>query len=120
MIDTCKYCGSQNLKFEKTDNLIHYGKMICGHCSHFLYWVSNPNKEESIRKSNKCVQDIIKFHDFDTEFCFMCSRTKEELGIKETFEVEHIHELQDGGKDSIQNMQVLCSACHKIRRQSKR
>ena len=30
-------------------------------------------------------------------------------------EVDHVIELASGGEDSIENLQVLCSACHKVK-----
>jgi 5-methylcytosine-specific restriction endonuclease McrA len=56
------------------------------------------------------------YHGFNGEpFCFCCGRTAAKLGVKETITVDHIVELRDGGKDEINNTQLLCSACHRIK-----
>lgn len=117
-ITNCKRCGSENLVFSKTPNLIHYGKMVCGHCTTFSNWISNPSspRKDSLRINQKTIAKIMVFHGItNEEFCFMCLRERKQLGEKETLTIDHIKELSKGGIDQITNMQVLCSACHKIK-----
>jgi 5-methylcytosine-specific restriction endonuclease McrA len=115
MITKCKWCGGDKLKFIETPNLIHYGKMECKYCGKFCYWIHNPNNPENIRKNKKTSKEVCNFHQINKEICFFCLRTKEQLGIKETLTVDHIQELSRGGLDILENMQVLCSACHKLK-----
>ena len=117
-INRCKYCGSTNLNFIKTENNIHFGKLECGHCKTFICWVKNPDspRANSLRINKKTVKEVMIFHGFENdEFCFNCLRGRENLGVCETLTIDHIKELDKGGEDSIQNMQVLCSACHKLK-----
>ena len=39
----------------------------------------------------------------------------DQLGVNETMTRDHIFELVDGGKDELENLQILCSACHKLK-----
>ena len=55
---------------------------------------------------------------FKFPFCFFCLRKKEDLGIRETLTADHILELRDtmdDDRDRVENGQILCSACHKIK-----
>lgn len=118
MINSCRYCNSTNLEHEiLSENHIHYGKIKCKHCFRFLAWLPNPQKETVRKSKNAKVDQVIKFHQFDKEFCFFCLRTRNELGSKETLTVDHIDELKNSGTqgDQILNFQVLCSACHKLK-----
>lgn len=42
--------------------------------------------------------------------CNMCS-----ILLPPTFEVDHIIELRDGGKDEYDNLQALCPNCHSVK-----
>jgi len=118
----CQWCGSENINFTETKNSVHYGKEECLDCGRWIRWVHNP---ESVRTKNPnrkmklSVKRVCEFHNFKTEHCFFCQRTKKELGWNETLTVDHIEELDKGGKDEIQNQQVLCSACHKLKNWSR-
>lgn len=120
MIIECRYCGSKNLQHILLENSIHYGEIKCNHCGRWVAWMANPNSprnQDNYRVSKKTAGEVCKFHDIEGEICFFCLRSRDQLGIKETLTVDHIIELSDGGiaKDHIQNMQVLCSACHKLK-----
>ncbi|PNX45765.1 MAG: hypothetical protein BV457_08925 [Thermoplasmata archaeon M9B1D] len=94
----------------------HYAKKICIVCGHNLGWAKKPENENK-RPKNKYVLDIAKFHNMalDKVRCFYCSRLEIQLGIREGFEVEHIVQLVDGGIDELENLQILCTACHKMK-----
>jgi len=114
----CPWCESKNIKFSKTPKSIHYGRYDCLNCGRWMNWVKNP---ESIRTKNPnrkmklSVEKVCKFHNFKTVHCFFCQRKKEQLGWNETLTVDHIEELDKNGQDEIENQQVLCSACHKLK-----
>ena len=116
MITNCKYCNSNNLIFTQTPNLIHYGRMDCGHCKKFSNWVRDPSLPKNPRTSKKTVKEVCLFHGIKGEICFFCLRNREQLGIKETLTIDHIQELVGNeGDDALYNMQTLCSACHKLK-----
>jgi len=116
MIVKCKWYGNDKLKFSLTPQLVHYGRQDCQHCGRFCSWVRNPDLPVNARGNKKSPKKVCDFHGIvGDEICFFCLRERDQLGIKETLTVDHIQEIDKGGKDVIENMQVLCSACHKLK-----
>jgi len=114
--EICSICKS-HLIISETPNTPHYARLDCPTCRKFVKWLANPNslRRNTNRKSKKSVRDICNLHNFKEEFCFLCLRNRKQLGTYETLTIDHIKELDKGGKDEIQNMQILCSACHKLK-----
>ena len=115
MMDKCQWCGSKNIKFTLTPNLTHYGRNDCIDCKNWVEWLKNPETKGRSKTSKYKMQQLLKFYKMDNEFCFFCLRTKSQLGIKETLTIDHKEELNKGGKDEVENLQILCSACHKLK-----
>lgn len=117
-INKCQNYGSTNIKDIPTNGTsIHYAKIVCNDCKHFCGWQPFPKTEGMHRKftASKKINDVARYHKYNTPFCFLCLRKKEQLGLYETLTIDHIHELRDGGSDSIENAQILCTACHQIK-----
>jgi len=117
----CPECGSELIFIKTEEHSVHYGRLDCPTCKKFIKWVKSP-KNEGIRTSTSKynINNIIKFHHFSGEpFCFLCLRTKNQLGEKETLTRDHIIEVSKGGKDILENLQILCSACHKLKNWSR-
>ena len=111
----CHYCGGITL-FKETPENIHYGRLDCQKCGRFIKWVGNPNKERHASStSDKRMEQVLRYHNIKEEICFICLRNRNQLGTSETLTLDHIKELSKGGEDSIFNMQVLCTACHKLK-----
>lgn len=112
----CKWCHSKNIRFIKTPKSVHYARKDCEDCGRFLEWVRSPNNIDRNKRGNKkSVSQVCVHHNLDQEFCFFCLRKRDRLGWSETLTIDHIQEIDKGGKDEIENMQVLCSACHKLK-----
>lgn len=120
MKQKCKYdnCDSTNLKTSKTPEQVHYAKQECRKCGRLQKWISNPNSKDH-KKRNTDIEEVLKQRGFDKEFCFWCSRTRDELGTNETLEVDHIKEISEGGEDKPRNCRVVCTKCHKQRNHDK-
>jgi len=113
--EKCKYCGGP-LIFRLRPDTVHYGEMVCIKCGRHNYWVPAPREENTRRRTSKfSLEQVAKFHGMDKPRCFFCLRTKDQLGDHETLTIDHIVELQLGGKDSLENLQILCTACHKLK-----
>ena len=113
--DLCDKCDGKII-FEETPNLQHYGKLVCLNCDKWFKWVNKPNGGGKRTKTSKySIQQILGFHKKEKEFCFFCLRTKNQLGFNETITIDHIEELNKGGKDELENLQILCTACHKLK-----
>ena len=112
----CPSCKS-HLIFTETPKLIHYGKLDCPKCKKWIKWIKNPKCVKKRTKTSKyTIKNIMKFHKFSEEpFCFLCLRTLKQLGEKETLTIDHIKELSKEGINGIENLQILCSACHKLK-----
>lgn len=112
----CVHCGSENVKIIETPNMIHFGKLECQDCNRFNKWIIKPKNEGIRTKTSKCeISDILNFHKMEKEFCFFCLRTRKQLGFSETLTIDHIEELDKGGDNGIENLQILCSSCHKLK-----
>lgn len=120
--NNCDVCNSE-LKIIKGNYGPHYGKVMCPNCG-FKGWARNPNSSKigttsEKRIGRKSVLDVCQFHGSNEEFCFLCLRKKEQLGYCETLTIDHIRELsteeENKKLDTLENMQVLCTACHKLK-----
>ncbi|QIB75402.1 HNH endonuclease [Halogeometricum borinquense] len=108
-------CDHENTTFTETPEYVHYGRRDCEDCGEFLGWVEKPGKDDRDTTSQYTIEQIIKKKGFDEARCFFCRRPRAYLGKNETLTRDHIHELQDGGEDRIDNLQILCTACHKLK-----
>jgi len=118
----CSKCHSP-MKTELS-NTIHWARADCNKCGHWL-WLSkqegNKNKKgKRTKTSQHTIKEIYeKFHRLKKitgqkkPFCFMCNRTKKELGHGEKLTVDHILEH---GPDKPWNLQILCTMCHAHKR----
>lgn len=114
--EKCNKCGSY-LTFTETQTYsVHYGRLDCPKCVKWIKWVKSPEKERIRTKTSKrTIEEIIEFHNYKIPFCFFCLRKQEQLGKKETLTIDHIDELSKSKNDEIENLQILCSACHKLK-----
>lgn len=110
----CPNCGSEEFVDKKTDT-VHHRKRVCSECGKFIKWVARENKEGRSKASKHSIKDIVYFHGFDEPFCFFCGRTEDQLGESETLTRDHIKELSEGGKNTLKNLRILCTACHKLK-----
>lgn len=114
----CQWCKSNDIKFTLTPKSVHYGRNDCQSCGRWCEWIKNPESTRTKnpnRKMKLSVDRICLFHKMSIPICFFCLRKKEQLGWNETLTVDHIQELDKGGEDIMENMQVLCFACHKLK-----
>lgn len=71
--------------------------------------------KKRIKTSQYKLTDILAFYNMNQLQCFFCNRLEQELGKDETFEIEHIIQLAENGIDKLDNLQILCTACHKMK-----
>jgi 5-methylcytosine-specific restriction endonuclease McrA len=105
----CTKCGCEERKEELTPNLVHYGKLVCAGCGKMLTWIPKPDVEKSRRPANH--NSLVK--KYSRGFCELCLRGLEELPARQTLEGHHVLEYDDGGDSTRENVQILCTACHK-------
>lgn len=116
-LTNCKNCN-EILNLTLTPNSVHYGRLDCPSCHTFNGWARNPASPrfDSKRVGNHAdINKVMVYHGMTEPICFFCLRNKNQLGEKETLTIDHINELDKNGKDEVYNMQILCSACHKLK-----
>ena len=86
----------------------HYCKVTCGKCRRFIKWEGKP-KEKKSRKGQAELRNR-----FCKDYCEMCLSMKEDLVLPDTLEIHHVLEVQHGGSDDPENLQTLCTGCHKM------
>lgn len=108
-MDQCRYCDEfiEPVIRQRPDTPHGGGEKLCPVCGRHLAWIP---KEKNLNKrpKNKYTPNDLKI-----EYCQMCLRTQEMLGVNETLEVHHVIEIKDDGDDEPENIFVLCTACHK-------
>jgi hypothetical protein len=98
-----------------TPNTPHYAKEVDDQ-GHFLKWVAKPWGDERTKSTSHTIKQVLAFHNQEEERCFFCRRSREQLGDYETLTLDHIAEIgKEKGKDEVANLQVLCTACHKLK-----
>ena len=111
----CNNCGKEvEVKVKERLDTVHKAEMRCSICNKWLGWLPKDKNENKRKSQNSEVlrKQVKEFHKLDKEICFICNRNKERLNDKEVLTIDHILPLEFGGKDEIENMQILCSACH--------
>jgi 5-methylcytosine-specific restriction endonuclease McrA len=111
----CSQCGGNKFSIELNGP---HAQQKCENCEEHLGFVKQKHNSKTAKRDHS-VSDVIDYRGFSKEFCFNCTRTRQQLGNKETLEVDHIKELEDGGEDRPKNLRVLCTKCHKQRNHDK-
>jgi 5-methylcytosine-specific restriction endonuclease McrA len=120
MNEECCVVCQEKLNLTLMPQTIHYGRLDCPNCG-FRGFARNPKSNKIGTTKEKRIgkpftpEEVCVFHKMKETICFMCLRKINELGYCETLTCDHIQELDKGGEDIIENQQVLCSACHKLK-----
>jgi hypothetical protein len=103
-----KYCKKCDLvvPFFIKQNGPHL-QSICTRCNSHIDFIkqNNSNNRESKHKN------LVKEKGID--YCEWCLRKREEIPLPGTLEAHHIVEYSNGGTDQLNNILILCTACHK-------
>lgn len=107
----CPHCMSQSSKrIYGPHRGGHYAKIVCSNCDRFIKWEPQP-KPETSGKKRKNQKELLAQH--SQGFCEICLRRSHEIPSPQTLEVHHIVEVQNGGTDDSNNLQIVCTQCHK-------
>lgn len=109
MCRPCSTCGSTKRRIELTPDLLHYGKEVCGN-GHHLRWVPTPGKEKAHRPAAH--KDLVR--KYSLGYCEICLIAEDHLPPRQTLEAHHIIEHQDGGGELRENIQIVCTKCHRL------
>ena len=99
----CPECGGRSLTRDETR-----GEVTCDDCGLFVKWEGKP-KEKKSRKGQADLRNR-----FCKDYCELCLSMKEDLVLPDTLEIHHVLEVQHGGTDDPENLQTLCTGCHRM------
>ena len=109
---TCKHCFSQHgRRIYGPHPGGHYARIECGSCDRFIKWEGKPDSE----KKNASRKNQAKLlNRFGRGFCELCLRPGDSLPLPQVLEAHHIIPVEDGGGDERENIQIVCTACHRL------
>lgn len=110
-IGDCR-CGRKRLRLERTPDLPHYGKAVCGHCGLFIGWVGKPDSDPTKYKRPQEHRKLVK--KFSRGFCEMCLRREGELTGGNVLHAHHVIPYSDDGEATRENVWIVCTHCHRI------
>ena len=107
----CPKCGHESL-FRLRADTQHHGQIYCP--AHGHMWIAKPSELKTPRrKVNRDRFELVPEHMRD--YCWTCLRSRELLKALQPMvplEAHHIIEVQNGGVDVRDNIQIVCKECH--------
>ena len=107
----CPKCGQES-PFRLRDDVQHYGDIKCP--THGHMWVSKPTELKTVRrKVNRDLFELVS--NKMRNYCWTCLRSRtllKSLQPMVPLEAHHIIEVQNGGVDERDNIQIVCKECH--------
>jgi len=89
----------------------HHGRLVCNHCNRFIKWIPKPKEEKNGDPRAEVSKKLVS--QYSKGFCEICLRKHDELPSPQTLEGHHIVQVKDGGTDDRDNIQIVCTACHR-------
>jgi hypothetical protein len=106
---TCRYCnGDRAKRIYGPHPGGHFAKIVCLDCDRFQKWEGKPESRTGKRRDQAKLLDR-----FSKGFCEICLRKTEHIPLPQTLEAHHIIPVEDGGSDTADNIQIVCTPCHK-------
>jgi len=113
--EICEKCGSLDIVEEiMTEGYVHYSKISCKDCGHFLGWGKKPsNLNSNTRNNNDKFKERHRLKNGGLK-CVWCGADERlyNTHLGWNFQLDHIVLISEGGADSFENTQILCFACH--------
>lgn len=88
----------------------HYAKVTCTKCDRFIKWQGKPNSQKPRRPSVQ--KKLVSLH--SKGYCEICLRAEEQIPLPQVLEAHHIWPVERGGGDEPGNVQICCTACHRL------
>jgi len=101
----CRYCKSINTISEKNEKNNQIGTR-CQDCGRYTFQPKEKSKNREASSKNLVEKKGINY-------CQWCLRKKDDIPAPGTLEAHHIIEYKDEGENDLQNILILCTACHK-------
>ena len=110
---TCKSCGHVAKPYAKgPSNPVHGYKVYCTACDTWIGW-GGKAKDLKKERGERTISSKWTAKRLQIETCQCCLRSLEKLGDNENLEIHHVVPVKDGGADTLDNIWVLCTTCHK-------
>ncbi len=104
----CRFCNAEiEPVFNPRPDTPHAGELRCPECDRFLGWKPKEKNEKKLEKRPACPTPA----DLEIDWCQVCLRKRDQLGINETLETHHIDD--DPTNNDRLNFLVVCTMCHK-------
>lgn len=110
---TCKSCGIVEKPCTNGQaHPVHGYKLYCTACNTWLGW-SGKSKVLKSENGERKISSQWSAKRLQIDTCQCCLRSLEKLGDNENLEIHHVVPVKDGGADTLDNIWVLCTTCHK-------
>jgi hypothetical protein len=110
--EECPYCASTDLcEVIAVNRGGHYGKIVCNRCDRFIKWIPKPKAEKAQDPRAEVSKTLV--NQYSKGFCEICLRKDQQLPKPQTLEGHHIVQVKDGGTDDKENIQIVCTFCHR-------
>src|SRR3972149_206543 len=106
----CSYCGFGQTRLEILESGIHYAKEVCAKCGAYIKFVGKPDNLKPHR--HKSHTELVE--QYSKGFCEICGILHNSVPNNEALEAHHVIEYQDGGPKERENIEIVCTACHKL------
>ena len=107
----CPKCGVES-RFKLRPDTQHYGEIRCAVHGH--RWIAKPSDQKTARrKVNPDLFELVP--EGMRDFCWTCLRNRDllkNLRPAVVLQAHHIIEVQHGGEDTRDNVQIVCAECH--------
>ena len=91
---------------------VHGYKVYCEACHTWLGW-GGKAKRIVADDGERLISSKWTAKRLQIETCQCCLRSIDRLGDNENLEIHHVVPVKDGGADTLDNIWVLCTTCHK-------
>jgi 5-methylcytosine-specific restriction endonuclease McrA len=110
--DHCPHCQSKELTTTLTISGIHHARVDCANpfCQRFVEWLPKPDNERVRRPASQ--RDLVR--KYSKGYCEICLILEPYIPKGEELEAQHIIEYQDGGTNDRENIQIVCTRCHRM------
>ena len=108
----CKYCGVDTEVVIRPEGDPHYAEYRCPKCDSYNGFVPKPKNKDKRRDRNTSWRAKWKEKGF---ICALCGATEVDYPVSGQWQLDHIVQLCDGGRDEFDNTMMLCTFCHTIK-----
>jgi hypothetical protein len=116
MLLLCQKC-QQNVEpniIPTTNGTTTTYKAVCPICNGYIKWVSKSVFEGTKKPNGKRRKAAWSAKILGIDYCELCGRREENLGVNEKLESHHKVPIEHGGEDVKENILILCSPCHRM------